>query len=123
LFSKERVHTIIINGRAKAYKNAFFKSRRIVADSFQNENFVIIGDEKAGFVASFYEKFIDDEKLKFTPISEGTATIMSDQFDNRYNIFGQAISGPNEGIWLRSTGGVMGFWFAWAAFYPEIEIY
>ena len=40
-----------------------------------------------------------------------------------YDVFGQAVDGPGEGNQLKTVTQFIGYWFAWAAFYPEIELY
>ena len=40
-----------------------------------------------------------------------------------WNEHGSAIAGPLEGIVLERARGHAAFWFAWADFHPETEVY
>jgi hypothetical protein len=95
----------------------------VITDTFSDQNFVLIGDKGESYITSFYSDEIDGTELIFTVVNDQSEIVMSDQFENKYNIFGEAISGPNQGFKLTSTDGYMGYWFAWAAFYPTITIY
>lgn len=47
---------------------------------------------------------------------------MEDQLGNRWDIFGQAISGLNQGARLARVDSYIGYWFAWAAFYEGLNL-
>ena len=42
---------------------------------------------------------------------------------NRWDAMGYALEGPYKGQQLKKMEGFMGYWFAWAEFYPYSEIY
>lgn len=48
--------------------------------------------------------------------------IIEDNDGNVFDIFGFCISGPAKGSRLQPMNGFIAYWFAWAAFYPEVEI-
>jgi hypothetical protein len=48
--------------------------------------------------------------------------ILEDNEGNKWNIFEEAVAGPRVGQKLTATTSFMGYWFAWGAFYPGIEI-
>ncbi|HUF39534.1 MAG TPA: DUF3179 domain-containing (seleno)protein [Anaerolineales bacterium] len=48
---------------------------------------------------------------------------MDDQTGSAWNILGQAVSGPLEGERQTPVVAVNHFWFSWAAFKPETEVY
>jgi hypothetical protein len=47
---------------------------------------------------------------------------VTDSNGNQYDLFGVVISGPMLGNRLDPTVSYMGYWFAWAAFYPGLDI-
>ncbi|MDX1617745.1 MAG: DUF3179 domain-containing (seleno)protein, partial [Balneolaceae bacterium] len=49
--------------------------------------------------------------------------VMTDQEGNRWDLFGYAVDGPRAGERLTPTLSYSGYWFAWADFFPGIEIY
>ena len=49
--------------------------------------------------------------------------IMKDSEGTMYDVSRLAVAGPGKGERLLPVTQFMGYWFAWAAFYPEIELY
>ncbi len=45
------------------------------------------------------------------------------QYRNNWDIFGRAVSGTRKGDRLKHTRSFMGYWFSFAAFYPNVTIY
>ncbi|MEO1054298.1 MAG: DUF3179 domain-containing protein [Bacteroidota bacterium] len=119
---KERVHGLIINEQAKVYQFSSFIDGNVIEDSFQSEDVIVVGNRARNFMVSFYAALEDGKRPSFTYINDGRA-IMEDDFGNKWDIFGYAISGPDQGDRLTPTEHFMGFWFSWGAFYPDIEIY
>ncbi len=126
LNSKERVHGIIIQDSAKAYRlNTFAGGLTIVEDTFMSEPIVITGSKENDFIVSFSRTMPDGTILSFEPSPANSAAdeIMTDLEGNTWDVFGEALSGPRQGERLSPTRSFMGFWFAWGAFYPELLIY
>ncbi len=127
---KERVHGVIIDGKVKVYRIKSFTSKSLIKDQFQGEDIVIIGSENLNFVVSFMQKEINGEILDFSVVnkgdsgtSDGPSIVLVDQFENEWDLFGNAISGPNQGDKLEPTNSFIGFWFSWAPFYANPEIF
>jgi hypothetical protein len=126
LDAKERVHGVIKNGSAKAYRfETFAEGLTIVEDVLMGEPVVVAGNNDANFIVSFNRTLTDGTVMTFNPVSANNplSAIMSDQEGNTWDVFGVAISGPREGQRLTSTTSFMGYWFAWGAFYPDLLIY
>ena len=60
--------------------------------------------------------------MEFSELLNSFPEIMADNKGNRYNIFGEAVSGPDKGEILGSPTSFIAYWFAWAAFYPDTEL-
>lgn len=116
---KERVHAIISENQAKAYRFSNFQSNNIIRDTFMGKNYLIVGN--ANFIVSF-ELIGEFSMLNFEYVYNGSEILVNDSEGNQWNIFGEAISGPKEGESLRGSSSTMGFWFSIPAFY-ETEIY
>ena len=76
----------------------------------------LVGDEELNFIVPF--------------LSEKGATIIGlndidliDSNGGRYNLFGQSISESNTVDKLEVPYSMVGYWFAIAAFYPDVEIF
>ncbi|TDI67159.1 MAG: DUF3179 domain-containing protein [Bacteroidetes bacterium] len=116
---KERVHGVLIDGKAKVYRFGSFESNNsLIMDSFEGEDIVVVGN-RSDFMVSFFATLSDGSKPNFSAIDEGRAVLADDQ-GNKWDVFGFPVSGPTP---LQSTQSFMGYWFAWGAFYPNPEIY
>ncbi len=71
--------------------------------------------------ATVFEPTLPDGTV-LTFVGDGT-TIRDEQTGSVWNIFGQAIEGELAGTILFQQRSVTHFWFAWAAFFPETEIW
>jgi hypothetical protein len=63
---------------------------------------------------------VERRLLHFREASKGFIDV---ETGSRWNLFGEAVGGPLRGSRLRALPAVDHFWFSWAAFFPETEIY
>ncbi|GAB4201790.1 MAG: DUF3179 domain-containing protein [Wenzhouxiangellaceae bacterium] len=70
--------------------------------------------------ATAFCREVDGQVLDFQPIDKAFEDL---QTGSRWNIFGQAISGPLQGQQLKALPGGVHFAFAWLAFHPHSGIY
>lgn len=122
----QRVHGIIVKGKAKVYEfSNFDNGLQVLNESFfvDPDPIVIAGSAERNFIVSFYTTLDDGTILSFDPIDNGTNVIMIDNEGSKWNIFGEAVDGPRIGESLRPTQSYMGYWFAWGTFFPGLEIY
>ena len=94
----------------------------LVNDTIMEVPVIIIGNTAKRFIVSFIND-VDGFPRIFTPEQNSLPIIMSDELGNQWDISGIAVSGPDTGKRLKSTTSFMGYWFAWGAFFPGIEIY
>lgn len=59
--------------------------------------------------------------LTFSPAGDGRFT--DEETSSTWNLLGQAIEGTLRGEELTTVGHRNEFWFAWASFFPDGEIY
>ncbi|MEM9324522.1 MAG: DUF3179 domain-containing protein [Bacteroidota bacterium] len=119
--AKERVLGVDINGTQRAYRFELFEERKIMLDNIGGANVIIIGDRQDNFMVAF-ENDLPQARLPLELVNDGSTTVMRDALGNEYDFFGQIIAGPNEGEVLTPVNAYIGFWFAWAAFFPGIEL-
>ena len=122
LHPKERVLGVIADGKAKVYTFETFATSAVIEDTFKGFDLIIAGSKQDNYIVAFQRTFSD---LNFSPYSnsENTNIIMKDNEGNVWDIFGEAISGPRTGEVLKNVPSFIGYWFSWAAFYPETEIF
>ncbi len=127
LQTKERVHGVIMNGEAKAYRLGSFAGQlTLIEDVFKGVPLLVVGNQAEDFIVSFVDPSEDNgTELHFEVISRDSpgSEILTDNEGNVWNVFGEAVSGPRTGERLEPTTSFMGFWFAWGAFYPGLQIY
>jgi hypothetical protein len=117
--SKERVLAIIDGGDAKAYRFGNFTSNHIIKDVFKGKNYIVFGNQN--FMVSF-ELISNTNELQFEYVYSGTEVVLKDNEGTEWNIFGEAVSGPRMGQFLKPAPAFMGFWFSIPAFYTT-DIY
>ncbi|NND09297.1 MAG: DUF3179 domain-containing protein [Saprospiraceae bacterium] len=119
---KERVLSLIIMEKSRVYTfNHFEDGLNIINDTFMGVDVVVVGSKPDNFMIVYGNNSpLGKLDFKALDVSEG-GVIMEDDLGNRWNIFGQAVSGPNEGMSLGRVDAMMGYWFSFGSFYdPEI---
>jgi hypothetical protein len=116
-------------GRAKAYPIAAFQQKRaaIVMDSIGEAQIVALwyGPTRT---AAIYSPEVDDsdppQRVTLTVDDAApTAPFLDRETGSHWDIAGRAVDGPLQGKTLRWLPGVVCRWFAWAAEYPETQVY
>jgi hypothetical protein len=124
LHPKELVRGVEIDGKAIAFRYPESGNRELMTKSFFGQEVMVVADETKQFIVSFLNTELSGVPLTFSLTdNENSEVIMQDQFGNKWNIFGTAIQGPNVGTQLEVPYSYIGYWFAWATFYPEIELF
>ncbi len=121
--AKDRGLGILINESSKFYPLTLFTNANTIVDQFAGQNLLIIGSQSDNYIVAFEQQLADGTTI--TPAANPTSTlaaVMVDTEGNEWNLFGEAISGPRTGSQLQQVESYIGFWFAWATFYPEIEL-
>lgn len=121
---KERVHGILFPDHTRIYTfREFEKGIKVVHDSHQGRDVVVVGSKEDNFLVSFNNDPGDGTLLTFSPLEGAYPAVMSDQEGNRWDLFGRALDGPRTGAQLQAVPSFMGYWFSFAAFYPGLSIY
>ncbi|GAB4323810.1 MAG: DUF3179 domain-containing protein [Dehalococcoidia bacterium] len=71
--------------------------------------------------AAAYNPVVDGQVLTFASIGDGL--FRDEETGSTWMVTGVAIDGPLAGTQLEAVTHTSHFWFAWAAFYPETEIW
>jgi hypothetical protein len=97
-------------------------SIKLLEDDFNGIPLVLVGSTGRNFVVGFKREFAGGIR-SFSPIQKSLPVIMEDDLGNRWDIFGKAVFGPNQGEYLETTTSGMGFWFSFSAFYPGMQLH
>jgi hypothetical protein len=121
--NKEKVLGIIINEKSKAYRfENFGNGISVLEDQFQNTELLIAGSTDHQFMVVFNSN-LSGTMLSFTTLQNSFPAIVIDNEGTTWDAFGRGVDGPRKGMQLDSPMQYMGYWFAWASFFPQIEIY
>ena len=119
--AKERVHTIIADNSAIVYRFLNFGTGLVLKDTFAGKNIIVVGNQD--FIVSF-ELDESNNNLEFAYSYEDTEIILKDNEGNNWNLFGEALTGPRKGAFLKgSETSMMAYYFSIENFYPEVVIY
>ncbi|MCH7521688.1 MAG: DUF3179 domain-containing protein [Candidatus Marinimicrobia bacterium] len=123
LFRKERVAGVIVGERAKVYRFiTFVDTVRTINDSFEGVPLIVVGSARDNLVVIF-NRILNGNLLIFTPLQGQLPAVMKDDGGTTWDVFGRGLAGPLAGKQLPLPRTFIAYWFAWAAFYPEAEIY
>ena len=124
LNKKSRVHGVIIGEKTKVYPiGSFPPSIKVINETFNGSDIVVVGDRLKNLVVSFKRQLSDGPLLDFEPVENELPIVMIDKGGSKWDVFGNAVSGPRVGTQLEATNSFISHWFAWAAFYPNADIY
>ncbi len=130
LENKVRVHGVIADETAsqdaavRVYEiRKFGDGISIIDDQLGAKDIVVVGSSDLDFAVSFEASIDSESQLTFDPVQNALPVVMEDQEGNKWDIFGYAVEGPMQGEQLKSTRSYTGYWFAWADFFPGLEIY
>ena len=129
----ERVVGIAVEHQHVAYPFSALQDNPVVNDSIGGQEIVVfyVGGTLSPFVGdnftkrpvgatAVYEPFVNAQKLTFEEVED---FIVDRETGSTWNILGQAVEGPLVGDRLEPVLHGNHFWFAWAAFNPETEIW
>lgn len=129
LNDKTRVHGIFIEDElneeslVRVYQiSEFDEGIQVINDQIEGNNFVIIGSSVLDFAIA-YKVSSDDNEFHFEAVQDELPIIMKDRKGTKWNIFGEAVEGPQAGLRLQSAKSYTGFWFAFRDMFTLPEIY
>ncbi len=130
----ERVVAVTVGETSRAYPFSQLPQGTVLTDEIDDTSVVIwrsgntadaldngtIADSNSIGSAVVFSPVVDGQTLTFTANGDGT---FSDSDGSTWDELGLAIDGPNKGIRLETVRHTNEFWFAWAAFFPDGELY
>ncbi len=134
LRATERVLGYFSGDTAKAYPLPVIAEERVIEDTLDGRPVVIfyepgqvsaldeevIEDSRRVGSAAMFSAEVDGQRLTF---SHTDGAITDNETGSRWDLFGWAIEGELAGSQLDPILSHTHFWFAWAAFRPDTEIY
>jgi hypothetical protein len=122
--NKERVLGIVLDGVVRVYRfTDFGESLHVIQDNLDGKNLVIIGSKEHNFMLAFRNITEDKTMLSFSAVQDRYPVVLTDEEGNMWDVNGRAVAGPRLGDRLGIIPSFMGYWFSFAAFYPDLTIY
>ncbi len=143
LFATERVLGIALGDMQTAYPFSTLSEARVINDSLGDVDVVALWQpgafsalDEASIdlsrdvgMAGLFERAInldnrnDNRNVQTLSFRIDGDDIIDEETGSTWNIFGMAVAGELAGTQLRALNAFPHFWFAWAAFYPDSELY
>ncbi len=118
-------HTILglmVGDKQKAYPFSRLQPAPVVNDTFNGLD-VLVVSEIGERLAIPYERLLEGQLLTFTLESENPFRMRDNETGSTWNIKGEALDGQLAGKNLTQVPAYNAFWFAWAAFWPDTEVF
>ncbi|MEM0993462.1 MAG: DUF3179 domain-containing protein [Bacteroidota bacterium] len=124
IFAKERVLGVIVEDATTVYQYFHFSdAKTVLQDQVGDQEIVIFGSQTANYLVAYQAQTEGGDSLSFESVVDSDEAVAIDNEGNEWNLFGEAISGERKGQRLKTTRSYIGYFFSWAAFYPELEIF
>lgn len=121
---KERVLGVAIGSIAKSYRvNVDIIGNDVIVDTLAGVELIVVRNAQAAFGAAFYNELNGNRIDSIFAVQDEFPVVMQDKAGNKYDFFGEVLSGPNQGAKLKWMDSYISFWIAWAGFHPGVPIY
>lgn len=131
----ERTVGVTVNGHDKAYPFSVVQNNGAVHDTVAGVPIVVLWSPGTADAldspvtaegvdvgaALAFDRRVDGEPLEFAPAGDGRFT--DGRTGSTWNVLGQAVGGELAGARLEPVVHTNEFWFAWAAFHPNGEVF
>ncbi len=123
----EMVSGIEIGKRRKAYPSTRLAHEPVGNDAIERVPIAVFSKD-GGAIVRFFDRRLGESLLRFQSASadDGVRGIVARDVESGtgWSLDGVAVDGPNRGISLKPIAGITRcFWFAFAHFYPDAEIW
>ncbi len=117
--AKDRVLALLSETQNKVYPIDEFNTGRVVTDDFDNGEILVLGSNTRNFLTAYHNDGLENVSY----LSGSDEIVAEDSNGNKISISGEVVEGPMAGKQLIAVESILGYYFALAAFYPEIEIF
>lgn len=119
---KHTVLGLLVGDVQRAYPFSKLQNSPVVNDEVNGKHILIVSDINAQ-LAIPYDRTANGQTLTFTLKTENPFEMTDDQTGSVWNIKGEAVSGTLIGVRLEHVPAYTAFWFAWAAFWPNTQVF
>ncbi len=97
--------------------NLFNDSIKMYKETFDKKQIIVIGNTELNFMVAFIYQ------SEMIPVQNEFPIIMMDYAGTKWNVFGEAVSGPGIGQQLSSPDAYMALGWAWKDLFEQIEVF
>lgn len=119
---KEKVIGVRLGGQVKAYSFTALGRDRVVNDKVGGVPLVVVFDG-ASQSGAVYRTELGGKLLTFRPGPSALSLVDDDTGSTWDGLSGKATSGTDAGMELEQVPITYSFWFGWADFYPNTQLY
>ena len=123
--NKERVLGVIGSNETRIFRFSTFAETaaiQVIHDFFMGERIAVFGSAAQGILGSVSARLKDGTTIEFLPMVN-EHNLLVDTNGNEWTVLGKAVSGDLKGMQLDIPTSFMGYWFSFALFYPNLQIY
>ncbi len=95
----------------------------LIEDVVNGEEILLVGSSVFQFATAFIKPNGPGQVVEYWAVQDKLPVVLADSDGNSYDIWGEAVAGPNKGLRLEPANYMTAYWFAWGAFYPGCELY
>lgn len=123
LFLKEKILGVKVADIVKGYRLESFQEEgfSILEDEINGEPIIIIGSPSSAFMVAYSAKNENGQRRALEVQEQDGEVLIVDQAGNKWSVFG--INIENNQLPLGKLESNIAYWFSWATFYPQIEIF
>jgi len=120
---KEKMLGVRVADIAKGYRFESFEADifSIIEDEINGEPIIVIGNPTANFLVAYSAKDEAGQRRNLDIVDNGVEVLIIDELGNEWSLFGQGLE--NNQLPLGNLESNIAYWFSWATFYPQIEIF
>jgi hypothetical protein len=107
-------------GARRAYPRSLLKEEVAVSDRLGLEEVLVLYNARADAVTAF-SRALDGRTLRFERLASGDLIDVGTR--SRWNLYGECVEGEMKGRRLKGLLAVPQFWWAWAVFYADTDVY
>jgi hypothetical protein len=121
LAAYEPIVGIEAGGAHRAYPLAALAKERVINDQLGSEPLLVVYVPESDTVTAFSRR-VGAGTLTFEARGD-SRELVDAETGSRWNSYGECLAGELRSSTLKVIVGVRQFWWAWAAFHPDTDIY
>jgi hypothetical protein len=119
---REEVLGIELRQRRKAYPISALRERSVVNDHVGNTPVLLVHTAESDMVTGFLRAH-GGRALTFDRPKPGSPNLIDRETGSMWTSYGECISGALKGTKLEPITPTPSFWFGWAQFFPDTEVF